>query len=115
MRTTSEFQGRVVEFDEVSVEEAEQLLRDGAVLVDVRRDDERAEKYIEGSIHIPLHELEKRMHELPPGRVITVCSVGKRSAAAAELLEKAGGRKEVSSIRGGGAAWEVAGKPTVRP
>ena len=115
MRTTSEFQGREVEFDEVTVEEAEELIRSGAVLLDVRRDDERAEKYIDGSIHIPLHELAERMHELPAGRVVTVCSVGKRSAAAAEMLEKHGGRNDVSSLRGGGTAWEVAGRPVVKP
>jgi rhodanese-related sulfurtransferase len=115
VRTEVHIQDRVVEYDEVTIEEAARLQSEGATVIDVRTDDERAEKYVEGSIHIPLHELQGRIGEVPAGRALIICSHGKRSAVAAELLEKSGGRSDVSSIAGGTQAWEVAGQPTVRP
>jgi rhodanese-related sulfurtransferase len=106
-----EVQGRLIEVDEVDIEEAARLQGEGAVIVDVRNDDERAEKYVSGSIHIPLPELAGRMAEVPDGRVLMVCKMGNRSALAAYLLEQ-GGRVDVSTVAGGTDAWAAAGKPT---
>jgi hydroxyacylglutathione hydrolase len=111
LRIQKEAVGRLVECDEIDIEEASRLQAEGAVILDVRNDDERAEKYVTGSIHIPLPELAGRLGEIPGGRILTICKMGGRSAAAAELLEKAGGRTEVSSIAGGTDAWAAAGKP----
>ena len=110
MRVKKEMQGRLIEVDEVDIEEAARLQDEGAVIVDVRNDDERAVKYVSGSIHIPLPELAGRLAEVPAGRVLTVCKMGARSAMAAYMLEQ-GGRGEVSSVAGGTDAWAVAGKP----
>jgi rhodanese-related sulfurtransferase len=110
MRVKKEMAGRLLEVDEVDVEEAARLQAEGAVILDVRNDDERAEKYVRGSIHIPLPELAGRMAEVPEGRVLTVCKMGARSAMAAYMLEQ-GGHGEVSSVAGGTDAWAVAGKP----
>jgi rhodanese-related sulfurtransferase len=111
VRIQKEAVGRIVECDEIDVEEASRLQAEGAVIVDVRNDDERGEKYVTGSIHIPLPQLAERLGEVPEGRVLTICKMGGRSAAAAEILEKQGGRTEVSSIAGGTDAWAAAGKP----
>jgi rhodanese-related sulfurtransferase len=114
MRIQKEVVSRLVECDEIDIEEAARLQAEGAVILDVRNHDERAEKYVTGSVHIPLPELEARLAEVPEGRILTVCKMGGRSAAAAELLEKLGGRTDVSSIAGGTDAWAVAGKPISR-
>lgn len=68
---------------------------DDVVVLDVRRLDEWAESRIDGAVHIPLHELEARLAELPDGEVWVHCATGYRSSIAASLLDRAG-RKVVS-------------------
>jgi glyoxylase-like metal-dependent hydrolase (beta-lactamase superfamily II)/rhodanese-related sulfurtransferase len=77
------------------------------VVVDVRNIGERAGGHIEGSLHIPLAELPKRMAEIPPHRPVVVhCAGGYRSSVAASLL-RAAGRPAVSDLLGGYQAWET--------
>ncbi|MEW2267703.1 rhodanese-like domain-containing protein [Streptomyces sp. NPDC047853] len=64
--------------------------RDEVVVLDVRRDSERAGGYIEGSVHIPIHELHGRIGEVPEGTVWVHCAGGMRAAIAASLLDAAG-------------------------
>jgi rhodanese-related sulfurtransferase len=111
MRTTVNLQGVKVDYDEVTADEAEKLQQEGAVILDVRNPDERAQKHIKGSVHIPLPELAQRLDELPAGRLLTVCAHGARSAAAAQVIEQATGRTDVSSIAGGTEGWARSGKP----
>ncbi|MGQ5640591.1 MULTISPECIES: MBL fold metallo-hydrolase [unclassified Streptomyces] len=63
---------------------------DGIVVLDVRRDSERAAEYIEGSVHIPIHQLHQRLGEVPPGTVWVHCAGGMRAGIAASLLDAAG-------------------------
>jgi hydroxyacylglutathione hydrolase len=60
------------------------------VILDVRRNLEREEAAIPGSLHIPLHELPDRLGEVPPGEVWVHCRSGYRAAIAASVLERAG-------------------------
>ncbi len=61
------------------------------LLLDVRRDDERATGALPGSRHIPLHQLLDRLGELPSRRTIWVhCASGFRASVAASLLARAG-------------------------
>ncbi|GAA4612033.1 MBL fold metallo-hydrolase [Actinoallomurus liliacearum] len=60
------------------------------VVLDVRRASERATGHIEGSVHIPLHQLRQRLHEVPDGKVWVHCGSGMRAAIAASLLDAAG-------------------------
>ncbi|MGA5215243.1 rhodanese-like domain-containing protein [Streptomyces cinereoruber] len=60
------------------------------VILDVRRDSERAASHIAGSVHIPIHALHKRLAEVPPGTVWVHCAGGMRAAIAASLLDAAG-------------------------
>jgi hydroxyacylglutathione hydrolase len=61
------------------------------VVLDVRRDDERAAGFIPGSLHVPLHSLLDRIAELPTGRRLFVhCASGFRASIAASLLDRAG-------------------------
>ncbi|MEV4256229.1 rhodanese-like domain-containing protein, partial [Spirillospora sp. NPDC049652] len=77
-------------------------LRDGGerpVVLDVRRDSERELGFVEGSVHIPIHELRDRAGEIPAGRVWVHCAGGLRAATAASLLDAAG--REVVAVDDG--------------
>ncbi len=72
---------------------AERLWSHEVVLLDVREDDEWEKQHVEGSLHIPYHELrdglpkEIRQADKP---LAVACSAGNRSSLAASLLERAG-------------------------
>ena len=59
-------------------------------VVDVRHWTERAVGHIDGSLHIPLHQLLRRLPELPRGPVWVHCQAGYRASIAASLLRAAG-------------------------
>jgi glyoxylase-like metal-dependent hydrolase (beta-lactamase superfamily II)/rhodanese-related sulfurtransferase len=60
------------------------------VILDVRREPEFAAARIEGALNIPLHELPKRVHEVPDaGEVWVHCAGGYRAAVAASFLSAA--------------------------
>ncbi len=83
-------------------------------LVDVRTQREREQKFVAGSVAIPLNHLEERASELKKDwPVVVYCGGGYRSSIAASLLQKAG-FAEVSEIAGGIAAWELAKLPVSR-
>jgi glyoxylase-like metal-dependent hydrolase (beta-lactamase superfamily II)/rhodanese-related sulfurtransferase len=75
------------------------------LVLDVRGAAERQEGLIEGSLHIPLAELPRRLDEVPAGRPLVVhCAGGHRSSIAASLLRHTG-RTDVSDLLGGYGAW----------
>jgi rhodanese-related sulfurtransferase len=79
-------------------------LRD-LVVLDVRQPDEVALGAIDGSVHIPLTELTKRMSELDASRpTIVYCAGGYRSSIAASYLRH-NGFADVSDLLGGYGAW----------
>lgn len=82
---------------------------DGVAVLDVRRDSERANGWIEGSVHIPIHELHGRLAEVPPGTVWVHCAGGMRAAIAASLLAAAG--RDVVAVDDGFDAVTGAGLP----
>jgi rhodanese-related sulfurtransferase len=60
------------------------------VVLDARRDDERASGGVRGSLHIPIHELADRIDETPEGTVWVYCGSGYRASVAASMLARAG-------------------------
>lgn len=60
------------------------------VVLDVRRDSERPNGFVESSVHIPIHELHGRVGQVPPGTVWVHCAGGMRAAIAASLLAAVG-------------------------
>jgi rhodanese-related sulfurtransferase len=81
------------------------------VVLDVRNDGEHAQKRIEGALHIPLAQLERRQDEVPRDRRVVVhCASGYRSVIALSLLERAG-RRDVTDLVGGIAAWQTSALP----
>ncbi|GFH34568.1 MBL fold metallo-hydrolase [Streptomyces pacificus] len=83
--------------------------RGRVVILDVRRDSERAGGWIEGSVHIPVHELHGRLGEVPGGTVWVHCAGGMRAAIAASLLDAAG--RDVVAVDDGFDAARAAGLP----
>lgn len=76
---------------EVSREEAQKLIDEGAQLVDVRADHEWETGRIAGAKHLPLAELAQRTGELDPERpVVLYCRGGTRSTMATDALADAG-------------------------
>jgi rhodanese-related sulfurtransferase len=77
-------------------------------LLDVRAPREREQKFIGGSVSVPLNQLPQRAEELPKDRELLVyCAGGYRSSIAASLLQQKGFAR-VSEIAGGMAAWDAA-------
>jgi glyoxylase-like metal-dependent hydrolase (beta-lactamase superfamily II)/rhodanese-related sulfurtransferase len=60
------------------------------VVLDVRRNQERADGAVAGSLHIPVHEVLDRLEEIPPGQVWVHCGGGYRAGAVAALLDARG-------------------------
>ncbi|MGY0071226.1 MBL fold metallo-hydrolase [Streptomyces sp. QTS137] len=84
---------------------------DGIVVLDVRRDSERTAGYVEDSVHIPIHEMHKRLGEVPAGTVWVHCAGGMRAAIAASLLDAAG--RDVVAVDDGFDAATEAGLTVV--
>ena len=59
-------------------------------VLDVRRTDEFSASRIQGAVNIPLHELPKRLAEVPAGEVWVHCAAGYRASIAASFLAAAG-------------------------
>jgi rhodanese-related sulfurtransferase len=92
---------------EVGPEQAQVLLGEGAVLLDVREPDEWAAGHAPGAVHVPLGQLGARLAEIPSGTVVVVCRSGARSARAAAALLGAG--RDARNLAGGMQAWAGAG------
>jgi glyoxylase-like metal-dependent hydrolase (beta-lactamase superfamily II)/rhodanese-related sulfurtransferase len=91
--------------------------RQDVTVVDVRSAEELQgpDGRVEGSLSIPLPDLERRSAEIPADRpVVVVCHSGSRSALATQQLLKAG-RAEVANLRGGLRLWADEGYPLEVP
>ena len=81
----------MAEGKEVSREEAQKLVEEGAQLVDVRADHEWEAGRIADAVHVPLAELAERTGEIDRDRpVVLYCRGGTRSTMATEALAAAG-------------------------
>lgn len=93
---------------EIAVTELAAL--EGAVVVDVREDDEYTSAHVPGVTHIPLGEVVARVGEIPEGSpVYVICAAGGRSAQAAAYLATQG--FDAVNVTGGTHAWQQAGLP----
>jgi rhodanese-related sulfurtransferase len=97
--------------EEIGVDVARAMWDLGDLVVDVRTPDEYARGHVAGSVNIPLDRIAVRAAELPPGQVVTVCSMGNRSRRGADAFARAG--RDAFSMRGGTKAWARAGLPIV--
>jgi molybdopterin/thiamine biosynthesis adenylyltransferase/rhodanese-related sulfurtransferase len=93
--------------------DAHARLRQGARLLDVRGEDERAMGMAEGAEGIAreLLEADPATHlPHPDQELVLICQAGLRSLRCAEVLATAGYRN-LASVEGGTAAWAAAGLP----
>ncbi len=77
-----------------------------ACVIDVRTPQEWAGGHIVGALHIPVDDINKRLHEVPrDGRkLFVICAGGGRSSAAASFLANRG-YLNVHNVEGGMGAW----------
>jgi rhodanese-related sulfurtransferase len=98
---------------EVCPTTSQRLLKDGALLVDVREPAEVAQVGFAGCevVNIPLSEFEERWKEVPRDRdVILACAVGERSLKATYFLMYQG-YDRVMNMRPGIGRWVQRGFP----
>lgn len=102
------------EIREVTREEAQELVGEGAQLIDVRADHEWEMGRIEGATHLPLAELNERVEEIDKDRpVVFYCRGGNRSTMATEALAAEG--YETAKLSEGIVGWADAGLPLEGP
>jgi len=95
--------------DDMDVIEPEELKKklenkENIFLLDVRTPEEFGEYRIDGSVNIPITELQRRMNEIPKDKkIITICEHGNRSLRAAYVLNKNG--YKALSLTGGMEVW----------
>ena len=98
-----------VSMKQVLFKDVVQGLKDeNVVVLDVRRSGERVASHIKGTLHIPLHELESRVEELPTDKDIWIhCAGAYRASASLGIVERSG-RKAVLINEAFDAAHSVA-------
>ncbi|HUS00071.1 MAG TPA: rhodanese-like domain-containing protein [Pyrinomonadaceae bacterium] len=98
---------------EVSVEETQQRIQEGAKLIDVREDNEWDAAHAVGAAHLGRGIIERDIVQTFPEKdteLILYCGGGFRSALSADMLQKMG-YTNVHSMTGGWKAWKEAGAP----
>lgn len=97
----------------VSPQDAQKRVAAGALLIDVREQDEWEKMHVAASKLIPLGDVSNRLDEIPKDRdVILICRSGRRSGAAQATL-KGRGYDRVANLDGGIIAWHEGGLPVV--
>ncbi len=101
--------------DFIDAAKAGELIRSGALLVDVRETSELAETgRLEGAIHRPMSSFGAQARTLPRDRpVVLYCRTGRRAAIAADIL-KSLGFQQIHNL-GGFQSAARAGMPTAAP
>lgn len=81
-----------------------QIIKDGAVLVDVRTPFEFQGGSVKGAINVPLDEIKNHLAKLQNKKAIVVfCRSGARSAQAKAILERSG----ITNVYNGGPWTQV--------
>ena len=100
----------MVETRNVNVAEAIELVEGGALLLDVREDNEWESGRAPQATHVALNEVPDHLDEFPSDRVIVcVCRSGARSGRAAKFLVEQG--HQAVNLEGGMLAWSAEGEP----
>lgn len=92
----------------VDATRAQEMVREGALLLDVREDDEWDAGHAEDALHVALSSVPDALDDLPRDRLIVcVCRSGGRSARAGNFLVEHG--FDVVNLEGGMTAWRDSG------
>ena len=85
-------------------------ISNGAILLDVRTEDEASQGMIAGAIHIPLDDLRSKLAALPQNKPIYIyCAAGLRGYLALRILIQ-NGFNEVYNLSGGYQLWNICQK-----
>lgn len=91
---------------EIDIAEMNKLVGQGALLVDVREDDEVAAGAIPGHVHMPLSTFDQYRDKLPKDKaIIFYCRSGRRSMKSGEMAQAWGHTNPLYSLRGGYLAY----------
>ena len=97
---------------EISVDELEEQLAEGARLVDVRQPYEFDEMRVSGAVLVPMATVPDNVDEFrSDGPVYVICKTGSRSARVCEFLAAQG--VEAINVAGGTLAWIRSGRDFV--
>ena len=84
----------------------------GAVLLDVREDDEWNAGHAPEAQHVPMSQLTGRLQEVPDADPLyVICRSGGRSARVVAFLAQQG--LQAVNVAGGMQSWAAAGRPMV--
>jgi rhodanese-related sulfurtransferase len=87
---------------EVNIDEMEDIIADGGVLIDVREEDELEIGTIKGYVHMPLSSFDEYKDKLPKDKpIVFYCKGGGRSLKAAQIAARWGLDQDLYSLRGG--------------
>lgn len=100
----------------VNPDRAAALVRQGAVLIDVREGHEHAAEHIPGARHHALSTIDPK-HPIEAGDTVLIfhCKSGGRTNLNAGRLAAAAGQCKAYVLGGGIDAWRRAGLPTTTP
>jgi len=108
--------GSIINGSEIQPKDVAKLLKETPkeiVLLDVRNNNEVEFCKIEGSIHIPLPELQSRFGELDSAAdMIVYCRSGGRSKMAVDFLKQSGFKK-LRNMTGGILLWSEQVDPAI--
>ena len=94
---------------EIESSEIDQLLNTAAIFLDVREENEFETGHLPGAIQLSWKELHERAVEVLPNftaPVVAYCTIGHRSAIAADILQELG-YQDVVSVKGGLQAYDA--------
>jgi rhodanese-related sulfurtransferase len=101
----------------VDVKQAQAMISNGALLLDVREPAEYAAVHVPNAKLIPLGDVNSHLKEIEAYKdkpIAVMCRSGHRSAIATAMLREAG-FSQASSVEGGIQAWERAGLEVIKP
>lgn len=96
---------------QLDANDAARLVADGAMLLDVREQDEWDAGHAPMAVHLPMGEVAGRLADLPDGAIVVVCRSGARSNRVAAFLEQTG--RTAHNLAGGMQAWARTGHDVV--
>ena len=95
-------------YTRISAEEAHEMLNaGGAIMIDVRRQDEYEGAHVKNAVLIPVDDVIPRFDELPTaGNLLFICEVGARSGLAAEYAAAMGADTDrLYNVEDGTGTW----------
>ena len=105
-----------MDFTTLSISESAQIIKDGALIIDVREKHEYEQAHLEGSILVPLSDIStEKINKINPENndIIIHCRSGKRSKVAASILIGQNYQGKIYEIDEGIVGWIEANQSVV--